>query len=176
MDNNYEQQFTQSLQAAPASAGVTTNSKLPLIVAAILAAVTLVESIALVISLTNQSNLATEEEDISYVDDSDYSAADYVYDDEDNLSAVNLNCKNENGAYYKLTTDKNYQQYDASNQMVGSGTYSIVRDSIIPLSSSNGNGSEHVLFYDGVILADGTTVYDCTITETLEAETESVNE
>lgn len=176
MDNNYEQQFAQSIQAAPAPVGTTSNSKLPLIIAAILAAITLIESIALVISLTNQSNLATEEETAeAIVDDTDYNASDYVYDNEDNLTAIKLKCTAENGAYFQLDTDRNYQQYDASGQAVGSGTYSILRDSIVSLSSSNGGNSEHVLFYDGIILADGTTVYDCTTTEAVE-DTESVTE
>lgn len=175
MDNNYEQQFAQSLQTAPTPIGATSNSKLPLIVAAILAAVTLVESIALVISLTNQSNIASEETaSEEYVDDTDYNTSDYVFDNEDNLTAINLNCIAENGASYKLTTDKNYQQYDSSNQVISSGTYSIVRDSIIPLSSANDN-SEHILFYDGVIIADGTTIYECVVSEANE-DTESTTE
>lgn len=161
MDNNYQQQFAQSLQAVPQPVEPTNNSKLPLIIAAVLAAITLVESIALVISLVNQSNLSSEEE---YVGDEEPIGNEseeglFNLDEQNNLTSINLTCKSEDGAYFKFDNDNNYQEYNSSGQMVSSGTYSIIRDSIIPLTS-NGS-SNRTVYYDGIIIADGKVAYDC---------------
>ena len=176
MDNNYEQQFAQSLNTTPTPVKAGSNSKLPLIVAIILAVITLVESIALLASLTNQSNLTiTEnvEEDTEDIDDTEYSAAEYKFDDDDNVIALKLNCKDENGSSFELTTDQTYQQSNGSGQVFESGTYTITRDGIISLSGSNNNG--RVIFYDGLILADGNTIYKCQTNELTE-NTEGVDE
>lgn len=169
MDNNYEQQFAQSLNVTPAPVKNNDNSKLPLIIVAILVVITLIESIALVISLANQSNLATAEgaeENTENVDYTEYGATEYKFDDNDNIIAFKLDCKNENGASFRLTTDQKYQQSDASGQAAESGTYTIISDSIISLSGPN--DSKRTIFYDGLILADGNTIYDCYITNSSE--------
>ena len=158
-NNNFEQQFTQNLKAMPMQpAEASGSSKLPLVISVALAVIVIVQSIALIITLTNYFSIANGEAEYSDVEEEpvisdDYNDSDYVYDSEDNLTAVNITCKGSNGASIQLTTDNKYQS--------GSdyGTYTIIRDSIVPVTSSD--GTKKVLYYDGVILADGTTIYDC---------------
>lgn len=182
MDNSFEQQFAQNLRQtaptgapAPAPAPVqptdnSINSKLPWIVSIVLAAVVLVESFALVVALTNYfdtfySSDEAETEDEYYEGDStDYN---YVYDNDDNLSAINAICTDDNGARYDISTKNSYRKYDSSSTPVSSGSYSIYKDSI--MNFTDASGQKTTLFYDGYILTDGVEVYDC---EEPEATTE----
>lgn len=156
--NNFEQQFSQNVKAAAVAPVPTANSegssKLPLVVAIALAAVTLVESIVLIITLSNYFALTNYTEDEYYESEEVYneSTADaYVYDDDYNLAAVGITCTAENGATITLDTTNKY-----SGSSLGSGTYTITNDSLISLQGSN-----KVLYYDGVDLADGLTIYTC---------------
>ena len=164
MDNgNFEQQFTQNLKSMPMqSAGAgSASGKLPLIIAVALAAVLLVESIALVITLTGYISANSEEfsEEESYISDDEIADdKNYVYDADYNLTALGITCKNSNGDYYKLTTDNKYEQYGSSG-LTSSGTYSVNRDRIISLTATD--GKDRVLYYDFAILADGNTIYEC---------------
>ena len=165
MDNNsnFEQQFTQNLNAgAPTMQPIETttgSSKLPLIVAIALAAITLVESIVLIITLSNYFSLAndTYSEDIEEESAVDEVIVDnnYNYDDNDNLVSLNATCTNNSGATYTLKTDNSYT-LSGSDSANTSGTYTVTNDSLISLSGSN-----KVLYYDGISLADGLTIYEC---------------
>lgn len=161
MDNNssFEQQFTQSLNAAPlrpANSGMG-KSKLPVIISIILAVIVVVESIALIVAVNNPPASTEEEayeEDEGIVEDEeDYVDNNYVYDANDNLIAMNANCKATDGSTITLDTSGNYT---ATGPLAGSGTYTITNDSLISLSGSN-----KVIYYDGWDLADGLTIYSC---------------
>lgn len=165
MENeNFEQQFQQNLQASMAQpvANNTGSGKLPLIISIALAAVVLVESIALVITLNNYFAITNGDEDVEEVaiDEEEENNGVYIYDDDYNLTAMNITCTAENGAKFVLTNAKNYQELDSSSSQIGSGSYSITNDSLVSLSGAN-NNQERVLYYDGFSLADGTTLYEC---------------
>lgn len=164
MDNNsnFEQQFTQNLKAsAPASVTATTtasDNKLPLIVAIVLAVITLVESIVLVITLNNYFSLVNTGEEGDYevpIEDESVDNS-YVFDENYNLIAVNLTCVADDGASYNFTTDNTFEQYNGAGSLTASGSYTITNDSLISLTGSN-----KVLYYDSLDVADGLTVYTC---------------
>ena len=163
MDNNgnFEQQFTQNLKATAAPAPMATStsssaSKLPLVIAIALAAITLVESIALVITLSNYFAITSGEDEGYEVPVDEVVDANYVYDNNYDLTAINFTCTAEDGSYYNLTTDNQFEQYNGAGSLAASGSYTIKNDSLISLSGSN-----KVLYYDGFDIADGLTVYIC---------------
>lgn len=179
MDNNgnFEQQFMQNLRnsaapaapAAPAAAAPAVDtsggsSKVSLIIAIILAMVVLVESIALVVALislgqVNSGEYYDDDEGASDVDDVD-SESNYVFNDDYDLVALNVVCDNqESGNKIELTTSNGYKLVDASGNAINTGTYTMLRDSIVVVKTSN--GSESTLYYDGLVLVDGKTIYEC---------------
>lgn len=163
-NDNFEQQFAKNVQqqvsVAPPTSSVTnqsstssTPSALPWVIVAILSAVVLLQVVVLIIVLINfipeSFGESTTETDETSVVSSD---SNYVYDDEERLVAFNAVCTNEdNGDNFTFSVD---QKYTSPN---GSGTYSIVRDSVIVLDDDK----DKVFYYDGIILADGLTIYDC---------------
>ena len=174
MDNNsnFEQQFTQNLKAsAPVAqpvAASTENNKLPLIIAIVLAIVTLVETIALIISLTTRpTTVTTTSQPETYygevpVEGEDYIDEDYTYDDDFNLTAFRATCTAEDGSTYTFDLSNNFTK---SGDSSSNGTYSITDSDLISLSNS-----DKVLYYNGISVADGLTVYTC------EQATESTTE
>ena len=183
-NNNYEQQFQQNLQNSMVQqpgGNMQKTSKVPIIVAAVLGVVVLIETIVLVATMSNNSTIAEDEEiyDETALEEETIEEDDsYVYDDDGNLVGVNITCATENGASFALTTDNKYSQYDATSNPVGSGTYSIIESSVIPLTSANAGDPQKVLYYDGWILADGTTIYNCEneATEEVTEEEEVIEE
>ena len=176
MDNNsYEQEFQQNLQASMAQpmADNTSSGKLPLIISIALAAVVLVESIALLVTLNNYFSIVNGGEDTEEitVESEEENDGTYVYDNDYNLTAMNVTCTSENGAKFVLTGSNNYQELNSDSSQIGSGSYSILNDSLVSLSGSN-NNQGRVLYYDGFSLADGTTLYQCeeNISEPTETE------
>ena len=178
MDNNgnFEQQFTQDLKTvapAPVKAPSTGSNKVLLAVTIALIVITLVESIALVITLSNYFSIMNEGsdgiEEVSLEEEPD--ANNYTYDNDYNLLAFGLTCVAEDGSSYEFTLDNNYEQYHGAGSLGASGPYTITNDSLISLSGSN-----KVLYYDGFDLADGLTIYTCeeAVTEdgTNDVETE----
>ena len=163
MDNNdFEQQFTQKVKSSvPPAQPVAVReepSKLPLIIAAVLAAITLIESIVLVITLINYFQIINPIEDDN-IAESDYFVDDGLsgYDENGSLIWLNLTCTNkDSGDKIVLTESKSFQQYKGSS-VTESNTYTIVNDSLISLSGDE----EKVLFYDGYSIADGLKIYDC---------------
>ena len=199
MDNsNLDQQFKQSINAvAPKPVAVShpvsnTNSnpspnitkqsnseKLPWIVSIILAAIILIESIALVIFLIihfNMVNNTYEIEDVEIpeysneetVIEEDVSDSNYIYDENYNLTAANLTCVADDGATIVLDTSNNYERYDGSSSTIDSGSYTIKNDSLISLKTS-GSDNGKVLYFDSTTIADDLIIYDC---ERIDAETE----
>ena len=171
MDNNFEEQFTQNLRATPVQPAHINkqsgngDSRLPLIISVALAAILLIESIALVITLVNYFDtfsVADEgfvEEDDSYLDN-------YITDDAGNFVAFNATCTNpETGAYYTFSTNNNYREYASGSNLASSGTYSIKLDSIIVFNSPTDSNKKN-LVYDGYLLTDGETIYECEEPET----------
>ena len=165
MDNsNFEQQFKQNVKTS-AMAPVPTAStgetnKLPLIIAIVLAIVTLVESIVLIIALSNRPSVQTETSEnndyqtpIAY---DDYIRSAYVYDDDYNLIAVNFSCVADDKSSYILTASNYFEQRDSAGSVTASGDYSISNDSLVSLKDSG-----KVLYYDGFNIADGLTIYKC---------------
>lgn len=164
-NNNFEQQFTRNVQQTvatqPAARPTSTNNNLksPLaskaswIVIVGLSFVILLQIVTLIIVLTNFANSPSEEPE-DYVDDNSFTAYDdpnFSYDDEENLTAFNIVCDNNNGTNYSFSLDNKYTSPS------GSGTYSITNSNIVIL---DGN-TDHVLYYDGLSLIDGITIYDC---------------
>lgn len=163
MDNNgnFEQQFTQDLKTvapAPVKAPSTGSNKVLLAITIALTVITLVESIALVITLSNYFSIVNGEDDAAYEIPSEegYANEAYTYDDEYNLISVNLDCVAEDGAAYELRADNKFEQYNGAGSLAASGPYTITNDSLISLSGSN-----KVLYYDGFEIADGLTIYTC---------------
>ena len=161
MDNsNFEQQFKQNLKTPVETVPVATtanSSKLPLVIAIALAAITLVESIVLLITLSNYFAVTNEEPaDWDIASEEEVDSGVYTYDDNYNLTAFNLKCTAEDGSYYTLDTDNQYEEHNAADAIVASGPYSITNDSLVSLSGSN-----KVLYYDGFDIADGLTIYTC---------------
>ena len=163
MDNNgnFEQQFTQNVKATTPAPVITPDTagtnKLPLVIAIVLAAITLVESIALIITLSNYFALINEEPEGYEVPVEEPSEDDtYIYDDDYNLTAMNLTCVAEDGSSYELSTDNQFKQYNGAGSLAASGPYTVTNDSLISLSGSN-----KVLYFDGFDIADGLTVYSC---------------
>lgn len=125
----------------------------------ILAIVVLVEAIALVVLI---NNLFYSEPD-NYVDDTETSEDNvqddkYIYDLDGKLSAMNLTCTTEDNSIYAFKTDGTYQYGDSTSSSV-SGTYFITNDNLVSLQGPN--SSNKILFYDGLNLADGLTIYVC---------------
>lgn len=164
MDNNgnFEQQFTQNLKAsAPAPTAATVSAspnKVSLVIIIALAAITLLESIVLIITLSNYFSIMNEGsddiEEVSLEEEPD--ANNYTYDNDYNLLAFGLTCVAEDGSSYEFTLDNKYEQYNGAGSLAASGPYTITNDSLISLSGSN-----KVLYYDGFDVADGTTIYTC---------------
>ena len=170
-NNNFEQQFQQDIKSSMVQpvAKDSGASKLPLVISIALAAVILVESIALVITLSNYFSLVNgggEYEDSVIADDIEDDNS-FVYNDDYNLTAMNITCIAGDGAKFVFAIDNNYQQYNASSSVINSGTYSITNDSLVALSNSS-NQQGKVLYYDGFTIADGLTIYNCE-TNTTEA-------
>ena len=90
---------------------------------------------------------------------------DYVYDDNGNLTAMEIACTNENGTKITLNKSNKLEILDSNSNVTNSGSYTILRDSVISLT---GSSNDRTFYYDGLILADGTTIYDCeeTVSET----------
>ena len=164
MDNqDFEQQFTQNVRSSvikPVVAEESGPSKLPIIIAVALTLIVVVESIALFATIGNYSTAAKEylayEEITPELDNG--TESNYSYDDEYNLTAMEITCTNENGAKISLDKSNKLEIFDANSTSTTSGNYTIIKDSIISLTGSN---NDRTFYYDGFILADGTVIYDC---------------
>ncbi len=181
-NNNFEQQFTQNVKSVTPVQSVAAgegSSKLPLIISIVLGAVTLIESIILVVTLVNFFQVVnpTEEEINADVEEYDTIGDDdeFVgYNDDDEVDWLNLTCTNEEtGNQYVLTQSKSFQKYENSS-LVNSGSYAVFNDSLISLSGDEGK----VLFFDGYSIADGLTVYDCDfdLEESVETDVDTKTE
>ena len=173
MDNNdFEQQFTKNLKdsapvvAQPMEASVG-SSKLPLIVAIVLAVVTLVESIALIIALNNVNTALSFNEVEEYTDEElaegdYYDEENFTYDEDFNITAFKDTCTASDGSSYTFDLSNKYSLSGASSS---NGTYTVVDGDLIALSNS-----DKVLYYNGVNVADGLTIYECNSTAGFEEE------
>ena len=171
MDNqSFEQQFTQNVRSSavqPTSMESGGSSKLPLIVSAILAVIVLIESVALIIMLSNYSTANNEyfADDTTEIGSEDGTDDTFVYDEDGNITAMEITCTNENGAKITLSKSNKLEIFDANSTLIDSGDYTITYDSII---SFTGSGNDRPLYYDGSFLADDTVIYDCE--ETIDEE------
>ncbi|MBQ3432837.1 hypothetical protein IJG22_00890 [Candidatus Saccharibacteria bacterium] len=169
--NDYNQQFIQSVKASVQSQPIppqkTTSSRTQnssIIYTAIIIAlviVILVESITIAVLI---NNLFYGEGDDGYIDNTETAAEDlshgnYIYGSDGKLVALNAKCINNNdGSSYEFTTEGDYH-YNNSGALPSSGIYTIQNDSLISLQSSL--SGDKVLYYDGLNLADGLTIYVC---------------
>lgn len=165
MDNSFEEQFAQNLRTTSAQATKpisrpTSDSRLPLIISVILASIVLIESIALVITIVNYFDTFSSDTEGFVEEQEDPSVENFIISEDGHLVAFNSTCKNaETGAYYTFSTNNSFREYSATGSLSSSGTYSIVRDSIVKFNTSS--GSKDNLIYDGYILTDGNIIYDC---------------
>ena len=181
-NNNFEQQFTQNVKSVTPVQSVVAgegSSKLPLIISIVLGAVTLIESIILVVTLVNFFQVVNPAEEEINADVEEYDTIgdedEFVgYNDNDEVDWLNLTCTNEEtGNQYVLTQSKNFQKYENSS-LVNSGSYAVFNDSLVSLSGDEGK----VLFFDGYSIADGLTVYDCDfdLEESVETDVDAETE
>ena len=172
MDNeNFRQQFTQNVKAAsaPPVAVVESPSRLPFIISIALAAIVLVESIALLVTMTNYFSIANEVElGDEVVTEENYTETNYFFTDEGKLKAFYLVCTSEAGNKFIFNKDNTYTKADSNSSQTGSGNYSITNDSIVSLDGS----SDKILYYDGFSIAEGTTLYNCEEVATNETAAE----
>jgi len=167
MDNSFEQQFVQNVKnnisedSQAANIKIESSHKFIFIIAIIISVISLIELVILAILLINfTSTIMFENDSEDSVDEVEIAAnSPYVWDNEGDLIAVGITCKNQNNASFTLTKTNKFTMYDDSSNIIDTGSYSIVNDSLIPLSGST--NQEKVLYYDGFVLADGTDIYEC---------------
>ena len=134
----------------------------------VLAVLVVIESIAIGfmmmnhVGLSRESDFDTEDEEESSIEEDTEEIDDtkYVFNDDGDLTAFDLTCTQENGASYIFSKDGSFSYNDASGDM-SSGSYSFVHNGIISLTG--GQDNNRVLYYDGSMVADGTTIYECEI-------------
>ncbi|MBR3236379.1 hypothetical protein IKF92_01730 [Candidatus Saccharibacteria bacterium] len=163
MDNqqNFEQQFMQNVKTAPKP--VTPPSDKPQknlpIVSIILGIIVVLQSIALIIVLSNFFAMFNESEEVEYEDETTVEeGSPYVFDDENKLIAVATSCIADDKSTLILKKDNTFKEYDPSSSLVNSGNYHITRDSVFSFDKDTG---EQTLIYDGYNLTDGTVFYNC---------------
>ena len=166
-NSNYSEQFRQetrmSLSPQPS---LRTNKKFTAstIAAIVFGVIALVESVFLIVVIAN--GLLSFEQDIPYEDDSDFETESddgdyhYYYNDAGELTAFEINCTAPSGDRFTFTSSNRYTEYGSSASVIDTGSYEIINDSLISLSSLQPD-SNHVLYYDGNSVAKNTTVYQC---------------
>ncbi len=174
-NNEFTEQFKQNIKApaVPPTSTTQQSNKLYLTAIIALSAVLIFESIALIIITINYFSSVNEYDDVV----EDYSITVegsnpgelFFYDNDDNLVSVNTNCtNNETGNYIVLSSDKSIKEYDSTNSLSNSDTYTIINDTIISLS----NDTDRVLYFDDDTLYDGLVIYDCTYDRSSTTEEE----
>ena len=135
------------------------------IISLIAIVVVVIQSTIIIILLTNHSSLTnntTTSNDDNNIEveegQGSVSSETYIFDDNDNLIALDFKCTIDDNSYYVLDKSNNITKWDKGS-IVESGNYSIYNNNLIQTSFSNNNGN--VLFYDGRYLADGITLYKC---------------
>ena len=132
----------------------TLPSKFFVVVIACLSFIIFLQTIAIIIILTNFTSSAkpTTSDDTGSVPRENINA---TFDSNGELATFNAVCVTNNGAYFKIFKSGTYEQYDASANLINSGNYSMVNGIVVSISPNR------ALYYDGYYLADGTTIYDC---------------
>ena len=170
MNNDFEQQFMQGVKATqPTQASKTpkqTNSyhggvsSTPFIITiAALGIALLLESIVLVFFTIDYFGVMAAGDDPSLDEREGADDGKYVYNSDFDITALNLTCTAEDGARYNFNSERKYQFSDTSAGTSDSGTYSVLRDSDVTLTSPT--GGQKVVYFDGDFIADGTKMYDC---------------
>lgn len=161
------EQQTPSLQ--PKSKTVTNTPTLLLIMAITLAAIVLIESIALTIFAVNYGEVLDlyggheSENSETAANDSPEALSengDFNYDEDYNVTAFNLTCTNEDKSKYIFNKNGEYQKTDASSNPTESGTYSIINSSAIVLKNPKQTENK-IVYYDGYDVIEDITFYDC---------------
>ena len=179
MDNNsYEQDFIKNVKqtkqpAAPSrstSKTTTSTSMLPTIVAIILGLIVLVESVALVIFAINygvvldlygDSTIEYVDEETEGTPESLSESSSYEYDEDFNVVAFDLICSAEGGSRYEFAKSGAYQKTDSGSNLLDSGTYSILENSVVVLKNPDRTEDEFI-YYDGYdVIIEDDTFYDC---------------
>ena len=161
-DNSFQQQFVQNVKTTTVEASTQKSSAqfLPLVIAAILGVIVIIQSIALIMIGSNLSSLFNDdvpEDTTESIDNTDV-ADPYIYNENKELVAITSTCKADDGSSLALTKTNTFEEYDSNNSLIGSGTYKITRDSVFNFQKSSG---DRTLFFDGFTLTDGTTFYNC---------------
>ncbi len=159
-DNDYREQFTHEVKASLREP-TTTKKKIPGIALGImimLVGVAIIELIVIVLgfmgSFSTPIDFITEENDVGdYYSDNDK----YAFNSDGDIIGVELSCFNDAGESYSLSRRRTYTLTDASNQVVESGEYELINGNIVKLLDKD----DQVLFYDGMVLADGIVLFDC---------------
>ena len=174
MDNNFEQQFIKDVASNPAvnEPVVTTKTdsnkdglglfKVLAVIAVTLNIVVIIMIGILMNSVTNlasNSDSSTEEIEYENSEEDDDFSSNYVFDDDGNLTAMAATCTNDDGVTLKFSKDNTYAESDTASSTVDSGTYSVLRSEIITIVDTKNDS--RVLYYDGFMIADGETIYEC---------------
>lgn len=170
MNNDFEQQFMQGVKVTqPAQTSKTPKqinsshrgaSSTPFIIAiAALGVALLLESIVLIFFAVDHFGVMAANDDPSLDEREGADEGKYVYNSDFDITALNLTCIAEDGARYNFNSERKYQFSDTSAGTSDSGTYSVLRDSVVTLTSPT-NGQK-VVYFDGDFIADGTKMYDC---------------
>lgn len=141
----------------------TASPNLPLVISIILALVVLVESIVLIFFGINF--FGSHDDDYVPLDESSYDDTEnssVEYDDTYTVTALNLQCSNDDGSTITFDDTMNYTT-TGSSQLGESGTYSIVNGEAVVLNSNS--GQERVVYFDDFSIVDGIKFYTCSGTE-----------
>ena len=136
------------------------NIKLSLIIIIVLSIALLLESIVLIVTLSNYFDLTGSNDEESLEESTVLVDPNYTWDEEGNLASMEVTCTADDGSRFVLGKDGKYQEYNSSSTEIDSGTYTISSDSLVSLSSTKTTG-EKVLYYTGFELAYNTTIYNC---------------
>ncbi len=168
MGNNYEQEFINNLENETNASAVVPKtarfSRLSIIIIVILLLVIIAEAAIIIVtpSRGGQNTEAENSEDV--INDSelgqDFSTDNsYIYDESDNLTALNIDCAADDGERYTFNATNAYEEYSPAATKVGSGTYKIIHDGIVVLKDAN--DLEQVVYFDGFDIAKGTKFFTC---------------
>ena len=180
MDKNdtFEQEFIQNTKISPqpvdqqpiddfAQTKVPSPSSLPLIIAAVLSMVVIIESIVIAaLVLNNNARNADEDEGSNYVEVSPpdtfpYEERGYIYNSTYDIISLDLTCIADDNSEYSFTKTNTYNKRDNAGNTIDSGSYTIIKNSIVSLDSSTNPSSTKNLFADGENVIEDSIFYDC---------------
>lgn len=174
MDNNdFKQQFTQDIKTSTKLSGPSTqNNRGFFIFMIVITCLMILQLIVSIVILTNTMSRVSEPNEEAAVSETGFSEPEdeyaSIYNDEGFLTALAATCQSEKGVVFTLDEDNTYQKTNSDSPIPETGTYTIVRGSVVNFTGSN--SEQTTLFYDGYALTDGTNFYECEAPATSETQ------